>query len=147
MKKLEKIIDWICDILYFASSIVLIIGSLVLLDSYVKLRSANQALDQFNGKFEGTDLKSIQKVCKLYLFFKWFLQSCETLTHDFDRQNQMQSDQLIQCSQDAQKIRIIEARLDQISEHVDRESFTKLTEKLNLIAHKITDLRHRLIQK
>ena len=69
MKKLEKIIDWICDILYFASSIVLIIGSFVLLDSYVKLRSANQALDQFNGKFVGADLKSIQKVCKLYLLF------------------------------------------------------------------------------
>ena len=59
----------------------------------------------------------------------------------------MQSDQLIQCSQDAQKIRLIEARLDQISEHVDRENFTKLTEKLNLIEQKITDLRHRLIQK
>ena len=66
MKKLEKIIDWICDTLYLASTIVLIIGSIVLVDSYVRLRSANHALDQFNGKFESADFHSIQEVRKFY---------------------------------------------------------------------------------
>ena len=54
---------------------------------------------------------------------------------------------MIQCSQDAQKIRLIEARLDQISERVDRENFTKMSEKLDRIKHKIVDLRRKLIQK